>query len=100
MKRMFVCACIAEAVGFVVLVVMFLVATPNHVGERSLWIVFSITGAIPVAAIAALFSAVKTIQEELRETRRELKHWQSMQMYEDPEGPSTKIKPASPSGRL
>ena len=100
MKRMFVSACIWHAGGFALLTAMFLWATWNgFVAERGLWVVFSFMGAI-LAAIGALFSAVKIIQEELRETRRELKHWQSIQMYEDTESPSTNIKPAPPSGRI
>jgi hypothetical protein len=57
-------------------------------------------GAIPAAAMGALFAAVNVILKELRETRRELKYWQSIQqMDEDLSKPSTHIKPAPPSGR-
>jgi hypothetical protein len=79
--------------------VMFFSAHTWHASQRPVLIVVSIMGAFPVACTVALFSAFRTIQEELRETRRELKYWQSMHMYEDSESPSTGIKPAPPSGR-
>src|SRR5262249_50435493 len=98
MKRMLINALIGQTVGFFLLVVMFALATP-HRDDWPVLCAFSFMGAVPFAAIGALFGAVSTIREEMRETRRELKHWQSMQMYEEPEKPSTGIKPAPPSGR-
>lgn len=97
MARMWISALIGAVVGFVVLMVMFLMCTPPGPPERGIWFVFSIMGAIPVAAIASLFAAVSVIQAELRETQRAIKHWQStFQLADDVDKPSTQFKPGPP----
>jgi hypothetical protein len=100
MKRMFIYVTIGQAIGFGALTVLFLSLSEGAVAERRFFIVLAFTSAMPIAIIAALFSVLSTIQEELRETRRELKHWQSMQLYLEAEKPSTNIKPAPPSRSL
>ena len=77
MKRMLIYALVGGFVGFVIFWILFALATREQGNEHSLWIVFSVMAAVPVAALAALFSAVHILQDELRETRRALAHWQS-----------------------
>jgi hypothetical protein len=68
---------------------------------EGLWFVFSVMGAIPVSATFALFGAVQTIQEEMRETRREIKHWQSLFQTDDyGDKPITQFKAGPPVRRI
>jgi len=97
MKTMVLWSVLGATAGFVFLFLAFRIATEPHHGEQGLWIVFSIMGAIPAAAIGAIFAAAKTVQLELREARRELKHWQSIQQLDvDLDKPLTKFKATAP----
>ena len=99
MKSMALWAGIGGVVGFILLFACFSIATRPDDGERGIWVVFSIMGAISVAALGALFAAVNVIQYEMREMRRELKHWPIQQMDIELDKPSTHIKPLPPAGR-
>lgn len=89
-------------VGFLVIFVVFLLATePQRLpAERGIWAAFSFLGAIPVSAMFSLFAGVSVMQAEIREMRREFKHWESrFEQFEEKEKPSTQFKPGSPPGR-
>ena len=98
MKRMGLWAGIGAVGGFILFYACFRVGTRPHDSDHGLWVVFSIMGAFIVAAIGALFAAVSVFQSEMHETRRELKHWKSIQQLDiELDKPSTHIKPAPPS---
>src|SRR5437764_467794 len=98
MKIMLLCSGLGAVAGFIVIGMLF--DATAHWRERVLLEVLYVFGALPGAAVGALIGAVNVLQKELRETRRELKHWQSIQqMDEDLSMPSTHIKPGPPSGR-
>ncbi len=97
MARMFGWAVLGAFIGFLVYNVAFLATGDFTRREFGLLIVLSTLGAFPAAILATLFAAVSIIQAELRETRREMKHWQStFQMLDDEDGPSTHFKPGLP----
>ena len=99
MKTMVLWTGIGAILGFILIWVIFGIFD-RHQNDNGVKVVLSVMGAIPAAILGALFAAVSVIQKELRETRRELKHWQSIQqMDEELSKPSTQIKSAPPSGR-
>jgi hypothetical protein len=71
-------AAFALIAGFAVLLISFTLATRPHDPERGLWVVFSFMGAVPVAALAALFTAMRVIQDEFRTLRREMDRLRAM----------------------
>jgi hypothetical protein len=99
MQNMVIWAGFGAFVGFLVLQAAFAILVRPLGPDGAVFFVISIMGAIPAAAIGALFAGVNVIQKEMRETRRDLKHWQSVrQMDVDSENPSTHFKPTQPSG--
>jgi hypothetical protein len=99
MKSMIFWAGLGSVVGFLALWVVFVIVVQPRGPDGAVFFVFSIMGAIPATAIGAIFAGVNFIQKEMRETRRELKHWQSIQQLDvDLDKPSIHIKPAPPSG--
>jgi hypothetical protein len=97
MSRMFTLAGVGFVAGLLTLWALFTVCVPDPPRERPLWFAFSVMGAIPVSAMFALFGAVKSLQDEMKETRREMKHWQSMfDRHEDDDKPSTQFKSGLP----
>jgi hypothetical protein len=88
---------IGFAIGTLVLFVLFRIGTERAIPEGGILFAFSVMGGIPAAAIGALFGAVKILQDEMKETRREMKHWQSMfDRHEDDDKPSTQFKSGLP----
>ena len=79
MGRMLIWAAFAWGAGFAVLLISFMLVTPPPPHpDRGLWVVFSLMGAVPVAALAALFTAMRVIQEEFRTLRREMDRIRAM----------------------
>lgn len=100
MMRMLTWAGVGFGIGFLVLLALFYICMRRQVPDEGLFLVFSFMGAIPAAAFFALFAAVKIFQDEMRETRREMKHWQSIiQHIEEIDRPSTQFKLGPPSKR-
>jgi len=100
MSRMYTLAGVGFFIGLLGLWGLFAACAPRGPADSALWFAFAVMGAIPVSATFALFGAVKSIQEEMRETRRELKHWKTLfQMTEDEEAPSTQFKSGTPPKR-
>ena len=64
--------------AFLLLCVLFCMASP-HGNEFPIFAVLALGNSISAAGMFALFGAVRAIQAELRETQRQLKHWQSIQ---------------------
>lgn len=71
---------IAGGIGtFVLLYAMFMMAFGGHDGNMAVCAVLAFGNAISAAAACALFAGMKLVLSELRETQRQLKHWQSIQ---------------------
>ncbi|MSQ94386.1 MAG: hypothetical protein EXR98_07500 [Gemmataceae bacterium] len=97
MPRMIIWAAIGAIVGFLVFCAMFQMAWPHGGPDRGVNLVFSIMGALPVAAICAVFSAVGTIKENLDEIRREIMRLQRIEeLITIQERPSTQFKSGPP----
>jgi hypothetical protein len=100
MSRMLKYAGAGFGVGFLILFVIFNLCVPDGNRKEGISFSFSIMGAVPAAAMCALFGAVQILQDEMRETRRQMKHWQSLfQIDNDHEKPSTQFKIGLPSDR-
>src|SRR5262245_51544164 len=69
-------AVIGAVIGFATFMFLFFAFDPGP--DRGILVVFSIMGALPVAAIAALFAAVSEIQGEIRKLRREVERYSRM----------------------
>ena len=80
MLRSDVWADVAGFLGFAAFNVLFFIALDNRGGrDRFTAVVFSLMAAIPVAAVAALFAALRTIIEELHDVRREVQRLQHIE---------------------
>lgn len=77
MLRMLFYAVIGLVVGFTVLFVLLTVTCEPIREEYAPFAVLALMGALPVASVSVLFGAVKLIQDELRQTRREMKSMKS-----------------------
>src|SRR4051812_43705329 len=100
MKIMVIASGIGGVAAFILLWALFSATLGRNGPDHGIVTVFSVMGAIPGAAIGALFAAVSVIRMELREIRRELKHWQSLQTLDmDVDLPSTQFKSAPQTGR-
>jgi hypothetical protein len=95
MLRVFTWAGFGGVVGFAVFFKLFGMFAPQNNPDSLLWDVFAIMAAIPVAAVGAVFGAVLTILEKLREMRQDM-----MQGIEElitiQDQPSTQVKSGRP----
>ena len=100
MKIMVLWTVIGAVVGYFVIYYLFGTLAGDMRADFGTKAFFSLTnGAIPMAAIGAIFAGVSVIQTELRETRREWKHWLSIHRLDiELDKPSTQFESAPPSG--
>jgi hypothetical protein len=91
MLRMFTYGAIGLVVGFIVILVLLTVSCEPIREEYALFAVLALMGAFPAASGGVLVGAVKSIQGEFREMRREMKSMQTSfhQTCEKLDKPST-----------
>jgi hypothetical protein len=77
MLRTFTYGVIGLVVGFMVILMLLTVSCEPIREEYALFAVLALMGALPAASGGVLIGAVKTIQGEFREMRREMKSMQS-----------------------
>ena len=77
MLRMFTYGVIGWVVGFIVILVLLTVSCEPIREEYALFAVLALMGALPAASGGVLVGAVKSIQGEFREMRREMKSMQT-----------------------
>jgi hypothetical protein len=77
MLRMFTYGAIGLVIGFIVILALLTVSCEPIREEYSLFAVLALMGALPAASGGILVGAVKSIQDEFREMRREMKSMQT-----------------------
>ena len=107
MKRIFLSGGCGLFIGFVLFAFLFSLTARG--GDQGILPVLALMASIPIGVFFSLLSAFRILQQELQETRREMKHWQSsFQLMRDDDikppphdgiKPSTQVRSGEPPKR-
>jgi hypothetical protein len=97
MQRVFVFGGVGFGLGFALFTSLFF-ATIHPPGDRPILMVFALACSISLAAFFSVIGAFKSLQIELQELRRDMKHWQFLP-GDDAVKPSSQFKSGDPPHR-